>query len=584
MILPVVHLLFSSGCGTQGAKNKNNEQPNAYISGPSMAMVGDTVVFTGSLDDSGSGVSFLWELYRAPEGAQATLSGEEGETIHLIPDVPGIWVIWLTVDYLGNNYTASHTLLVHEPSLNAVFVNCENQGDEDGTLARPFATLQAAVDAAEPGDAIRIATCVYRENVVIPPTRGLSLLGGYPADFSVRDPRVNPVHVQGNGTGPVIAMHYAGDTGDVQLLRVDGLTVSGGERGILVESIGNGGILSVVLHDNIIENNHGLTGSNDYGGGILVRGVVPEITHNTIRNNTCGKGAGLAVQLHTPEYAIRIENNVIEDNAIFSDHGGGVAIMAVQGIIRNNVIRRNRILEGWGWGGGMLVDGNRFEGFHNGLYLELSGNIYTENESPSAGSGLFIDEGANVRMHHELIVRNHSSDGSRNGALYVDGPRANGQAITVVENCTIADNTGGDGSLGHAILVEGDSEVRVVNSIFWNNRSDNRNDFHVQAGSSLHVSYSLYDDGCSGEGTCSLTYCIQADPLFADPDVGDYHLQSLGGRWDPATETWVIDTQHSPAIDAGDPVSPYQLETAPNGGRVNLGAYGNTPLASRSRP
>jgi len=35
-------------------------------------------------------------------------------------------------------------------------------------------------------------------------------------------------------------------------------------------------------------------------------------------------------------------------------------------------------------------------------------------------------------------------------------------------------------------------------------------------------------------------------------------------------------------IDAGDPASAYDNEPAPNGKRVNLGAYGNTPQASKT--
>ena len=43
-----------------------------------------------------------------------------------------------------------------------------------------------------------------------------------------------------------------------------------------------------------------------------------------------------------------------------------------------------------------------------------------------------------------------------------------------------------------------------------------------------------------------------------------------------------IDTEISPCIDAGDPNSPYLLEPEPNGGRINMGAYGNTTQASKS--
>ena len=38
----------------------------------------------------------------------------------------------------------------------------------------------------------------------------------------------------------------------------------------------------------------------------------------------------------------------------------------------------------------------------------------------------------------------------------------------------------------------------------------------------------------------------------------------------------------SPVADAGDRASPYDLEPSPNGGRVNIGVYGNTSEAAVS--
>jgi hypothetical protein len=48
------------------------------------------------------------------------------------------------------------------------------------------------------------------------------------------------------------------------------------------------------------------------------------------------------------------------------------------------------------------------------------------------------------------------------------------------------------------------------------------------------------------------------------------------------TGRWVSDDVTSPAIDAGDPVSPVGHEPSPNGERINMGAYGGTTEASRS--
>lgn len=66
------------------------------------------------------------------------------------------------------------------------------------------------------------------------------------------------------------------------------------------------------------------------------------------------------------------------------------------------------------------------------------------------------------------------------------------------------------------------------------------------------------------------------------PVEPDYHLNSQAGRWDPNTESWIIDPNHSPCIDAGDPNSDWTGELWPHGNRINMGAYGGTAEASMS--
>jgi parallel beta-helix repeat protein len=97
-----------------------------------------------------------------------------------------------------------------------------------------------------------------------------------------------------------------------------------------------------------------------------------------------------------------------------------------------------------------------------------------------------------------------------------------------------------------------------------------------------------------------------ADPMFAAPgvvpapsmegrtfDVGDFHLKSAGGRFVANSGTSILDgdilgsfvttdTVTSPLIDLGDPASPFDLEPAPNGGRTELGTYGNSKYASKT--
>lgn len=130
----------------------------------------------------------------------------------------------------------------------------------------------------------------------------------------------------------------------------------------------------------------------------------------------------------------------------------------------------------------------------------------------------------------------------------------------MIINCTIADNS----AIG---ISEG--KPTILNSIIYGNE--------VQiAGSSATVKYSNIQGGFTGVGN------IDVDPLFADADNDDYHLKSQAGRWDPTSQSWVIDNVHSPCIDAGDPSTPLGSEPLNNGGVINMGAYGGTSQASKS--
>ena len=74
-------------------------------------------------------------------------------------------------------------------------------------------------------------------------------------------------------------------------------------------------------------------------------------------------------------------------------------------------------------------------------------------------------------------------------------------------------------------------------------------------------------------------HSLSIDPLLVDP-TSDMHVQSTAGSYHEGA--WTPDANHSPCIDAGDPSDEYGTEPAPNGSRVNMGAFGNTAQASKS--
>ncbi|MHC4528874.1 MAG: SUMF1/EgtB/PvdO family nonheme iron enzyme [Planctomycetota bacterium] len=128
----------------------------------------------------------------------------------------------------------------------------------------------------------------------------------------------------------------------------------------------------------------------------------------------------------------------------------------------------------------------------------------------------------------------------------------------------------------------------VRNSILCGNTAPQGDEVSLRNDSTITISYSNVVGGPAAthvESGCNLNWgegIIDADPCFADPGNGDYHLKSQGGRWDPNSGAWVLDDVTSPCVDQGDPNSAIGDEPYPNGGRMNMGAYGGTAQASKS--
>jgi len=191
--------------------------------------------------------------------------------------------------------------------------------------------------------------------------------------------------------------------------------------------------------------------------------------------------------------------------------------------------------------------------------------------------------GAIYSMHEENIVnccfvQNLADEAG--GAVYFDGT---GTAIT---SCTFFGNMAPAGKACYAGV---QAELAIISTILW----DGGDEISAAEGTSVEVAYSDVQGGWPGEGN------IDLDPLFASPAYwdpngtaddpnddffveGDYHLQSQAGRWNPNAGSWVQDDVTSPCIDAGDPNSSIGEEPFPNGGRINIGAYGGTAQASKS--
>jgi hypothetical protein len=128
-----------------------------------------------------------------------------------------------------------------------------------------------------------------------------------------------------------------------------------------------------------------------------------------------------------------------------------------------------------------------------------------------------------------------------------------------ITNVTVVNNT-------HGIEAYGGAEPHISNSILWNNTDGDL--FGCQA------RYCCIQRAGEGPGNLNI------HPLFVDSNAGDYHLMSERGRYWPKRHVWLLDKVMSPCIDHGDPTSDCSNEPVPNGGRINMGAYGGTAYAS----
>ena len=465
-----------------------------------------------------------------------------------------------------------------------LFVDENNAGVQDGSDLRPYRTVQQAINAAKDNVVIAVAGGIYRENIRVQ-DKVVRLYGGYvggtkasyaggtAGNFKARDPAANPSHLKGNGKDSVVTMFESGAS------IVDGFVISGGGRSALAAPswVGGGFYIyqgSPTISNNVIEKNQTCPPvkqeEEKYGGGIYSIAANISILNNVIRNNVSGRGAGIAAD----GKKVIIRGNTVQNNIGVSDHGGGIFLFSPNAEISHNRIVGNEIGRdhGYGWGGGINV-------FNKPGSYKFSHNIFTGNFAPSVGSAIFVDDGAVASMDHDLIYAN-ACNPKGDGAVapvYVDGLEGKYGSALTMNHVTIADHTCQPAVAGTAITVTDKSKVIIKNSILWNNGGD---DIKVDATSKVIVTYSLTQKAIKGTGNLS------EDPKFSISSRPDYRLRSTVGRWDPSygkSGGWISDMQHSPAIDAADPASPFNLEPAPNGGRANLGAHGNTSKASKSR-
>jgi parallel beta-helix repeat protein len=291
----------------------------------------------------------------------------------------------------------------------------------------------------------------------------------------------------------------------------------------------------------------------------------------------------------------RSDPNII--NCIFNGNkgcrGGGIRNLGSNPVLTNCVFIGNSVTSEFTAEGGAIFNGSFFYIDHSGTDRVVKSNpifincVFTGN--------LAMDGGGMANLFQSSAILTNCIF-SGNTAISSGGGVYNRGSSSILMNCTFVQNSAQNGNALYSYSYQQGtlSDAELINSILWDGGDEVCND----ANSTINITYSNIQGGFPGEGN------IDVDPLFTSPgywaDVnnpniivepnepnavwidGDYHLKSEAGRWDPNSESWIVDGVTSSCIDAGDPNSPVGDEPEPNGGRINMGAYGGTTEASMS--
>lgn len=250
----------------------------------------------------------------------------------------------------------------------------------------------------------------------------------------------------------------------------------------------------------------------------------------------------------------------------------GCANAVVSGcVITNNSINRT---DSTTWGGStvMLLGNSGGTVFRNCVIAgnKQIGTGYAAGVCQGVGVDVQMDSSARTCTFENCTVANNNGQGTFGGAFYVL------KGVLSLRNSILHGNTLATGYTGNDIYVASvDASVAAAYDCLSGLESPAVVD-------STGSSPSLVTFVSSAGGPT----CFVADPLFVNAAGGNFRLMSAAGHWDPAAPGgWTKDPgQTSPCIDAGDPASDCSREPLPNGSRVNLGAYGGTPYASRTVP
>ncbi|MBN1765567.1 MAG: right-handed parallel beta-helix repeat-containing protein [Sedimentisphaerales bacterium] len=281
----------------------------------------------------------------------------------------------------------------------------------------------------------------------------------------------------------------------------------------------------------------------DRGGGIFNLSCDPVIDHCIFSDNITDEGGGINNRYSSPIIA----NCIFSNNSAISYHGGGIYNLNSDPTIINCDFNKNFTI----WSGGGIYN---YQSSPTVTYCSFSGNWANGD-----GGGITNWQDCSPTVTNCSFSGNSSQEGGGISNVRNCNPKIN--------NCTFNYNSASEN--GGGIYYSHESNPIVISCILSNNSAPDGPEIYNSSTGSISVIYSNVKGGWPGVGN------IDVDPLFVDADGAD----DIFGTEDDDLHL----LPDSLCIDAGDPASEWENEPWPNGARVNMGAYGNTPEATRSR-
>ena len=316
---------------------------------------GDTVTIFGggSKDPDSDSLTYRWELTFRPSASQTTLSDLNAISPTFVVDALGCYVARLIVNDGKVDSTPD-----------TVYVSTRHRAvDGKRNVPAEYPTIQAAVDAANPGDDIIVQEGTYKENIVI--DKNINLIG-------IGWPKIDGGSKEGNINTIMVA--YLRDRAG----RIEGFIITGGGTGSLAHGINIWDSSPTIVNNKITRNRHAI---GVHGRGVLTSKT--KIYNNFIYDNQVGIGNGKGSNAH-------IYNNHIYNNRIVGVGSRGLAAPRIE----ENHIYGNRIGIG-----AREVASPRIEGNH--IYDNVCGIAI----SPVSTIKRF--PGEDIIIKSNLIFKNH---------------------------------------------------------------------------------------------------------------------------------------------------------------------------------